>query len=56
MGQSMTMKMTMDFTLKNPGQEITIKVDDPDSYEEYDLSDELLEDDFLSDDSDSTDF
>ena len=56
MGQSMTMKMTMDFTLKNPGQEITIKVDEPDSYEEYDLSDELLEDDFLSDDSDSTDF
>ena len=32
------MDMTIDLTLQNPGAEVTIQVDDPDSYEEVDPS------------------
>ena len=37
-GMTGTMDMTIDLTLQNPGAEVTIQVDDPDSYEEVDPS------------------
>lgn len=37
-GQSMDMEVTMECTLKNPGEEVSITIDDPDSYEEVDAS------------------
>ena len=35
-GQSVDYEMTMESTLKNPGEEVSITIDDPDSYEEVD--------------------
>ena len=35
-GQSVDYEMTMESTLKNPGEEVSITIDDPDSYQEVD--------------------
>lgn len=37
-GQSMNIEVTMECTLKNPGEEVSITIDDPDSYQEVDAS------------------